>query len=267
MLRLQVLAVGTSRNDIICFDRRDGTLNTIVVTQGHSAAVSGLALDPASPSFATAGDDCRLVLYDVRAPKPAAAAAKAHARAATSVAFTREPNCVATGGSDGVVKLWDLTMGRLVHEFTQHTAPISALAIHPTEFLMASASQDRTLRLWDLESFEQVCCTPPESGQVRRVLFSEDGSALLSGAEESLKVWGWEPVRCFEQAEVRWSRLADMCIGPQQQLLAGSMRESMVSVAVAPRLSDRDVYVSASAQPGPWGNDARVFYVHQIQLR
>ena len=57
VLRLQVLAVGTSRNDIICFDRRDGTLNTIVVTQGHSAAVTGLALDPASPSFATAGDD------------------------------------------------------------------------------------------------------------------------------------------------------------------------------------------------------------------
>ena len=61
VLRLQVLAVGTSRNDIICFDRRDGTLNTIVVTQGHSAAVTGLALDPASPSFATAGDDKTLL--------------------------------------------------------------------------------------------------------------------------------------------------------------------------------------------------------------
>ena len=56
-------------------------------------AVNSVAFDPASPArFATAGDDCRLVLYDVRAPKPAAAAAKAHARAATSVAFTREPN-------------------------------------------------------------------------------------------------------------------------------------------------------------------------------
>ena len=32
---------------------------------------------------------------------------------------------------------------------------------------MASASVDRTLRMWDLESFEQVCCTPPDSGQVQ----------------------------------------------------------------------------------------------------
>lgn len=66
--------------------------------------------------------------------------------------------------------------------------------------------------------------------QVRRVLFSDDGGALLSGAEESLKVWGWEPVRCFEQLDVRWSRLTDMCIGPGQQLLGGSVRDSMVSV-------------------------------------
>ena len=119
---------------------------------------------------------------------------------------------------------------RLVHEFTQHSAAITGLAIHPTEFLMASASADRTLRLWDLESFEQVCCTPPDSGQVRRVLFSEDGGALLSGGEESLKVWGWEPVRCFEQLDLRWNRLTDMCVGPGQKLLGGSVLDAVVSV-------------------------------------
>ena len=120
---------------------------------------------------------------------------------------------------------------RLVHEFTQHSAPVTALAVHPTEFLMASAAADRTLRLWDLESFEQVSCTPPDSGQVRRVLFSEDGGALLSGAEETLKVWGWEPVRCFEQTDVRWSRLSDMCLSNNgRTVLAGSVRESMVSL-------------------------------------
>ena len=119
---------------------------------------------------------------------------------------------------------------RLVHEFAPHSAPISGLAMHPTEFLMASASVDRTLRLWDLESFEQVCCMPPDSGQIRRVMFSENGAALLSGAEESLRVWGWEPVRCYEQTDVRWSRLADLCTSPgQQKLLAGSVREAIVS--------------------------------------
>ena len=47
---------------------------------------------------------------------------------------------------------------------------------------------------------------------MRRITFSDDGRALLAGGEDVLKVWGWEPVRCFEVAEVRWSKLADMCV-------------------------------------------------------
>ena len=52
---------------------------------------------------------------------------------------------------------------------------------------MATAATDRTLRLWDLERFEQVCCMPPESGQVCRVPLVCAGSmidlaARLSGS-------------------------------------------------------------------------------------
>lgn len=70
-----------------------------------------------------------------------------------------------TVGCDTFFDLFPLFF-RLVHEFTHHSGAITAIAIHPTEFLMATAAADRTLRLWDLESFDQVCCMPPESGQV-----------------------------------------------------------------------------------------------------
>ena len=119
---------------------------------------------------------------------------------------------------------------RLVHEFAPHAAPIEALAVHPTEFLMASACADRTVRVWDLEKFEQISCTQPDSSQVRHVIFSDSGNTLLSGSEESLKVWGWEPARCYQQTSVRWSRLCDLCMAPGRQLLAGAAREAMVAV-------------------------------------
>ena len=52
---------------------------------------------------------------------------------------------------------------------------------------------------------------------------------IQAGGEEVLKVWGWEPVRCYEVAEVRWSKLSDMCVTADNKLLAGSTREAMVA--------------------------------------
>lgn len=52
---------------------------------------------------------------------------------------------------------------------------------------------------------------------------------IQAGGEEVLKVWGWEPVRCYEVAEVRWSKLSDMCVTTDNKLLAGSTREAMVA--------------------------------------
>ena len=143
---------------------------------------------------------------------------------------------------------------RLVHEFAPHAAPIAALAVHPTEFLMASACADRTVRVWDLEKFEQISCTPPDGSQVRRILFSDNGSTLLSGAEDSLKVWGWEPVRCYEHADVRWSRLADLCMAPGQQLLAASFKESMLSVW---SLQPPSANACGQAAPSPQSSPSR----------
>ena len=47
--------------------------------------------------------------------------------------------------------MWDLTAGKVIHTFDTHKAPVTALAFNPNEFLMASGSEDRTVRA-------QRCC-------------------------------------------------------------------------------------------------------------
>ncbi|KAL3903464.1 MAG: hypothetical protein SGPRY_011665, partial [Prymnesium sp.] len=228
----QTVIAGSSGGTLKLWDLDQGKVaRTLTGHRSNCVAVqvSPLRWHPYGEFFASGSVDTNLKIWDIRR-KTCIQTYKGHTSAVRQILFSPDGRWVVSGGDDGLVKLWDLTMGKLVHEFTQHTGGISALAIHPTEFLMATASADRSLRLWDLESFEQVCCMPPESGQVRRVAFSQDGQALLSGGEESLKVWGWEPVRCYDHAEVRWSRLADFCVGPNQQMVAGSAREAVVAV-------------------------------------
>jgi WD40 repeat protein len=59
------------------------------------------------------------------------------------------PNCLATGGSDNVVRLWDLTERKLVGELRDHHGSIAALASNGD--ILVSGSFDTTIRIWELQ--------------------------------------------------------------------------------------------------------------------
>ena len=55
----------------------------------------------------------------------------------------------------------------MMSEFSEHGGPVHDVEFHPHEFLLASASQDRTVTFWDLESFTKVSSSEKDTGPVR----------------------------------------------------------------------------------------------------
>uniref|UniRef100_A0A8D1DZL1 Katanin p80 WD40 repeat-containing subunit B1 n=1 Tax=Sus scrofa TaxID=9823 RepID=A0A8D1DZL1_PIG len=125
-------------------------------------------------------------------------------------------------------QLWDLTAGKMMSEFPGHTGPVNVVEFHPNEYLLASGSSDRTIRFWDLEKFQVVSCIEGEPGPVRSVLFNPDGCCLYSGCQDSLRVYGWEPERCFDVVLVNWGKVADLAIC-NDQLIGVAFSQSNVS--------------------------------------
>lgn len=56
----------------------------------------------------------------------------------------------------------------------------------------------------------------------RSVLFNPDGCCLYSGCQDSLRVYGWEPERCFDVVLVNWGKVADLAIC-NDQLVRGPL--------------------------------------------
>ena len=76
----------------------------------------------------------------------------------------------------------------MIANFTDHTAGVTSVQFHPKEFLLATGSSDRHTLYWDLERFELVSKCGPEASAVRCVKFHPEGTALFSGALDSLRV-------------------------------------------------------------------------------
>jgi WD40 repeat protein/tRNA A-37 threonylcarbamoyl transferase component Bud32 len=84
------------------------------------------------------------------------------------------------------------------HVLTGHAGAVTSIAMSPDGLLLASASSDRTLRLWDLatgnllHSFagRSLWFSAGHSDRVSTVTFSPDGQTLISGSDDgTIKLW------------------------------------------------------------------------------
>jgi hypothetical protein len=115
---------------------------------------------------------------------------------------------LATAGTDGAIRLWDLATQRRVavlrtemHRRTGHDAAALSLAFSADGASLASGHVDGSVRLWDVAGAREVKVKLRHEAMVAAVAFSPDGGTLASGGMDSnLKLW---ELRAALQGEAR----------------------------------------------------------------
>lgn len=227
-----------SGEDLVIAGSQSGTLKIwdleaakIVRTlTGHKSSIRGIDFHPYGEFVASGSLDTNVKLWDVRR-KGCIVTLKGHTDGINFVRFSPDGRWIVSASDDSTVKLWDLTSGKLLHDFKSHTAASTCVEFHPKEFLLATASNDRTVKFWDLESFQLVSSIDPETNGIRCITFHPEGLSLFSGAQDSMRIYGWEPVRCYDSLSLAWGKVADMAIS-SSQLIGASFHQTNVSVWV-----------------------------------
>ncbi|KAG2054586.1 WD40 repeat-like protein [Suillus hirtellus] len=104
----------------------------------------------------------------------------------TSLAWTPDGTRLLSAASKYILE-WDTSTWQQVgHRWEGHTDTITAIAIHPTGTLVASASNDMHVRLWRLSDQRTVAVFRHSlTSRVNCVTFSVDGKHILSGSRIS----------------------------------------------------------------------------------
>ncbi|KXS12161.1 YVTN repeat-like/Quino protein amine dehydrogenase [Gonapodya prolifera JEL478] len=79
-----------------------------------------------------------------------------HVHAVYCATFDRTGNRFITGSDDYLVKIWSARSGWLIYTLRGHTSEIIDLAVNHENTLLASASNDDTIRIWHLKTGEPL---------------------------------------------------------------------------------------------------------------
>lgn len=159
----------------------------LAVSQGHNGRVTTLAFSPNGQILASGSSDKSVRLWDAKS-LAALRAASNFPDAIKYIAFNDTGQQLFVLSNDLVAL--DINTGQIALELPGHINKVNSIAISPNGRLLASASEDRSLRLWDLANGHQIRVLRGHTGSVNCVAFSPNGQLLASASsDKSVRLW------------------------------------------------------------------------------
>ncbi len=163
--------------------------------RGHGGPVRSIAIAPDGKSAVSGSFDSTVIVW-LLARNVADQVLRFHSSAVNSVTIAPD-NRIVSGGEDGRIAVWQRGASSPATVLEGHKAPIVSLAVSPDGRTLASASWDRTVRLWPLGGGffgkwfgNTTRVLEGHQQNVNGVAFLPDGKAVVSaGYDQTLRIW------------------------------------------------------------------------------
>ncbi|PPQ85245.1 hypothetical protein CVT25_010018 [Psilocybe cyanescens] len=107
-----------------------------------------------------------------------------------AVTFSMNGAQIASGSTDGFVRIWDASSGEELKILKGHNGVVNSVSFTSDDRWIASGSDDLSVRVWDVWNGEIAKIMEGHTGAVNSVSFSRSGSWIVSGSDDtSIRVW------------------------------------------------------------------------------
>lgn len=129
--------------------------------------------------------DGRIIIYEVDNRQASYVLHESSGNSVLALDFGEENKILASGDLQGNVLVWDFMSRSMMNNLRGHRARITELKFSPDGGILASASNDGSVRMWETADLNnQPIVLNANSGFVFCVAFSPDGEHILTGSTD-----------------------------------------------------------------------------------
>ncbi len=196
---------GANADEVLLWNAESGEL--VLRFVGHENDITSITFSPDERRLASASWDNTIILWDVESSEQIRQFT-GHNAGVFDVAFSPDGTQLLSGSEDRTLILWDVETGEQIRRFEGFTDSVNTVAFHPeghtllagfgTIRAVAEGNEDYSLRLFDAATGVEIRRFEGHTAPVTDVVFSADGSTILSGSTEQPFGCGmWQPGRKF----------------------------------------------------------------------
>jgi WD40 repeat protein len=188
------LASGGCDRIVNVWDLSDGSANAKLEQsfENHADWVYGVAFDPEAKHLFTCSRDKMAKVWDLTA-KESVVTFQDHQAGLSGVAVKADGKQGFSVGEDNQLRSWNVggeQAGKQIKVLGNHAKPILKLAAHPTKPLLATASADGTVKLWNPDNGAALKTLTGHTDWVFAIAISPDANLVASGSYNGeVKVW------------------------------------------------------------------------------
>jgi WD40 repeat protein len=185
------LLVSTGRDyTTMIWDAADGTRKNVIPHRPRGG--SSIAISPDGHTIATTAGKSSILLIEASTGSIQTIATE---NEAVSLVFSRDGSRLISGDTAGAIKIWNVAAcSELPSALSGHSGPVFGITLASDGETLASAGEDRTVRIWDIVTGQQLFNFTDCQAQVNAVVFSPDCNTLAAADHSgAIRIWQVKP--------------------------------------------------------------------------